>query len=125
MALALEGIAGALHAGRPVEPKDLGAAAVAAEKVWEAGPEPDPVRNQEFQAARATFITCVDTGARGGAKEAAALERAAQGMALQLRATAQEAGDHPGRASLPAATSQAMAQLASKYGRFGMRPAAS
>ncbi|MHB1261717.1 MAG: hypothetical protein ACYC2H_08370 [Thermoplasmatota archaeon] len=121
MALALEGIAGALHSGVAVEPRDLALAASAAEQVWESGPEPGRVRNQEFQTAHAKFVQMADAGAKGGAREAAGVQGAAQSMALQLRATAQEAGDHPARGTLPAAVAKTMSQLATKYGRHGIR----
>jgi hypothetical protein len=124
MALALEGIAGALHSGRPVEPNDLGAAAAAAEKVWDAGPEPNKVRDHEFQEARAKFLEGVRAGPRSGAREAAAIERAAQGMAVQLRAVAQESDDRPGRGMVSSATILSMAQLSAKYARYGIRAAA-
>lgn len=122
MALALEGISGALHQGRPVEVKDLASASKAAGWVWEAGPEPDAPQAREFEAAHEQFEKASSACAQGAAHESAIVERSAQTLARQLRWMAQ--AQQEARKELPSAASNSITELTKKYGRYGVRPLA-
>ena len=124
MALALEGVAGALHAGLHIDEAELEAAAKAAQQVWEAGPKPEPGRHHEFEAARDRLREAAPGCAKGQAREAGLVERSAITMALQLRWMAQDLAAQPARKEPPKEAGQAIAALSAKYRRHGRRAAA-
>lgn len=123
MALALEGIAGALHTGQRVDARDVAQAALAAEKVWEAGPDPGPSREDSFGKARGRMAHAANGCAAGSARDAARVELAAHELARELRWMAQDLAARPPRA--PAWDQvKVIRDLQAKYARFGFRPAA-
>lgn len=124
MALALEGVAGALHAGRPVEAADLATATHAAGQVWDSAPESTPARANEFEQARADLTHAADACVHGAARESAIVERCAQRLATHLRLNAQEQNAKPPRKTLTTAVLREINGLATKYGRYGIRAVA-
>jgi len=112
MAQILEGIAGTIHEGRPVEAEDLRQAAEYAEWVWQAGPKPNDGRGKEFEASHASFVRFSGDAAIGMAHEASLVERAAQRMALELRKEGTESLFHSNRKELPQAVDDGLARLA-------------
>jgi hypothetical protein len=123
MSLALEGLAGAIHANHPVEARDLAAASHAAESVWQAGPDPGSMRDADFEAAREAFNAATTGCAQGLAKESAAAERAAQQMALELRWMGKDLARKGPRLQPPRLES-VITRLQVAYGRYGYRPRA-
>lgn len=94
MALALEGIAGALHAGRRVHSQ-----------------------------ARGRMSHAANGCAAGNARDAATVELAAQDLARELRWMAHDLADRPPRTPAWE-QAKVIRDLQSRYARFGFRPAA-
>ncbi|MHB8634414.1 MAG: hypothetical protein ACYDBQ_10715 [Thermoplasmatota archaeon] len=124
MALVLEGLAGSVHAGHPIASEDLQTAAKAAEWVWEAGPTPGPAHSQDFEKARAHFVRASEGCAAGAPRDAGIVEQSAQRMANEFRWMGQELEVEGPRKELPVAATNVIGALASKYGRYGIRPMA-
>jgi hypothetical protein len=121
MALALEGLAGSLHAGRLPPAEDLALAANTLGQVWEAGPPASLERSAEFDSAWAEFMLASQACARGSPREVAQVERSAQTLALQLRWTSQDVDGPAPRSDLPPSVRKSIARLSSRYARFGLR----
>jgi hypothetical protein len=120
MALALEGLAGAVHAGHHVNADHLDRAAQASLRVWEAGPEPGPARDAEFRTLQSTLNGASAGCVRGLPKECAAVQQAAYRMALELRWMVRDLASHRPRRPAPQ-VEDVVADLQSHYGRYGQR----
>lgn len=121
MALALEGLAGAIHAGHPVLSRDVTAAADLAWQVWQAGPDPGPSFDRDFEASCLRLGDSAAGAARASPKEAAAAGRAALDLARELRRVARDLAGKPARGDPPKAM-PAILKLQANYGRYGIRP---
>lgn len=126
LAQALDGVAGALHEGHPVEPQDLDAAALAARNFWDCGPEPDLFHDEDFESARNELVQYASHihDDPAGPRSCGMVERAAHRMAQDLRWLAHVAQDEVGRKALPRSAEAATDRLLTRYARFGVHPAA-
>lgn len=122
LALALEGIAGCLHDGRPVEAHDVARAGVYAQMVWDAGPDPGRLRDAGFAAARARFADAAKQGLQE-ARGAVRAESAAHEMAFELRCMANDLSYRSARAQ-PPDLDEMIRDLRVRYARYGSRAAA-
>ena len=123
LAMALEGIAGCLHSGRPVEPRDLARACVVAQMVWEAGPDPGRTREAAFNDARTRLADTAKPDTLAETRGAVRAESAAHDMALELRWMANDLSRRPVRRQAPD-LDRAIGELQARYARFGIRTAA-
>lgn len=127
MAQALDGVAGALHEGHPVDPGDIESVAATARALWESGPEPDMFHDEDFEDARGELVRYAPTLAPADPSKARAcglVERAAHRMAQDLRWLAHVAQDEVGRKAMPRAAEAAASRLLTRYARFAAHPGA-
>lgn len=123
MALVLDGVAGTVHQGLPVDAEELKLAAVMATTLWESGPKMQEPVSAEFKGARSRYVHAVQACARGEARDASILEASARVMADDLRHLALETEQRPVRHELPRAFAKAISKLAGRYARNAVRPA--
>lgn len=123
LAQALEGLAAALRQGTRVAERDMEAAALAANWLWQAGPAADPVHARDFGAARGQLLRFMAAAAGGSLRDCAECEAAAGRMAQNLRWMAHAAMQGPARAP-PAAASDLVGRLRVRFSRFPKHPAA-
>ena len=124
MALALEGVAGAIHVGRPVSDADLATAARCVREVWDCAPPPTPAFAADGEAELARLQANARGCAHGDPRAAGLVSQAALRLASQLRIRAQDLAAQPPKAPLLAATTKAIAALEARHGRYGRRPTA-
>ncbi len=124
LAIAFEGMAGALHDCRPVAKEDLEVAAVVAHEVWPARVDGASVHDREYEAARHEVRKFAAAAVAGDAKAISWIERSAQHMALALRWKARsEVEMRPARNSMPhQARTRIIKVLDKRYARFASRP---
>ena len=122
IATVLDGIAGTVREGYPLDPDDMDAIAQNADWVWQAGPRPTRADNLDFESAMRSFSRAT-TACIAGLPQEPLVEASAHRMAVHLRALAIDSESLVARKELPFAVGQQIDRLARKYARFAPNPA--
>jgi hypothetical protein len=120
VAQVLEGFAGTLQEGLPVDWNDLEAVTESIEWVWQAGPKPSRKHDLDFEEARRDFDRASKACA-AGANEIDVVAASAHRLAGHLRQLAKDSQEFSARKELPVAVGHRIDRLARKYARFAVR----